>query len=72
MVMHLLLSPACYASMLCVIQNKVFVYRGKEYERLSDFAAGLQNQFPNALVSYPAHMLVKLLSSLACSLDGNA
>ena len=31
-------------------QNKVFVYRGQEYERLSDFNARLQNQFPNGKV----------------------
>ncbi|XP_064601988.1 dedicator of cytokinesis protein 1-like isoform X2 [Liolophura sinensis] len=30
------------------LQNKVFIYRGKEYERLSDFNARLQNLFPNA------------------------
>ncbi|XP_013378716.1 LOW QUALITY PROTEIN: dedicator of cytokinesis protein 1-like [Lingula anatina] len=30
------------------LQNKVFIYRGKEYERLSDFTTRLQNQFPNA------------------------
>jgi len=30
------------------LQNRVFIYRGKEYERLSDFTARLQNQFPNA------------------------
>ena len=35
---------------LSVLQNRVFVYRGKEYERLSDFNARLQNQFPNAKV----------------------
>jgi dedicator of cytokinesis protein 1 len=30
------------------LQNRVFIYRGKEYERHSDFVARLQNQFPNA------------------------
>ncbi|XP_064631450.1 dedicator of cytokinesis protein 1-like isoform X3 [Lineus longissimus] len=30
------------------LQNKMFVYRGKEYERLSDFTARLQNQFTDA------------------------
>ncbi len=30
------------------LQNKVFVYRGKEYERLSEFCGRLLNQFPNA------------------------
>ncbi|EEC03304.1 dock-1, putative, partial [Ixodes scapularis] len=32
------------------LQNKVFVYRGKEYERLSDFSTRLLNQFPNAML----------------------
>ena len=26
----------------------MFIYRGKDYERLADFVAGLQQQFPNA------------------------
>ena len=30
------------------IQNKSFVYRGKEYDRLSDFSNRILNQFPNA------------------------
>ncbi|CAL1526733.1 unnamed protein product [Lymnaea stagnalis] len=30
------------------LQNKVFIYRGKEYERLADFNARMQNLFPNA------------------------
>ncbi|XP_059488659.1 dedicator of cytokinesis protein 1 [Neocloeon triangulifer] len=30
------------------LQNKVYVYRGKEYERLSDFSSRTQLQFPNA------------------------
>ncbi|XP_074643938.1 dedicator of cytokinesis protein 1-like [Tubulanus polymorphus] len=30
------------------LENKVYVFRGKEYERLSDFAVRLQNQFPNS------------------------
>ncbi|XP_046628912.1 dedicator of cytokinesis protein 1 isoform X2 [Neodiprion virginianus] len=30
------------------LQNKVFVYRGKEYERLSDFCSRILNQLPNA------------------------
>ncbi|XP_047365946.1 dedicator of cytokinesis protein 1 isoform X2 [Vespa velutina] len=30
------------------LQNKVFVYRGKEYERLSDFSSRTLNQLPNA------------------------
>ncbi|KAG7190735.1 hypothetical protein KM043_006809 [Ampulex compressa] len=29
------------------LQNKVFVYRGKEYERLSDFCSRTLNQLPN-------------------------
>ncbi|GLG95600.1 uncharacterized protein GBIM_02534 [Gryllus bimaculatus] len=30
------------------LQNKVFIYRGKEYERLSDFSNRTLNQLPNA------------------------
>ncbi|XP_021375284.1 dedicator of cytokinesis protein 1-like isoform X4 [Mizuhopecten yessoensis] len=30
------------------VQNKVFIYRGKEYERLSDFNARMLSMFPNA------------------------
>ncbi|KAJ8317295.1 hypothetical protein KUTeg_005199 [Tegillarca granosa] len=30
------------------LQNIVFIYRGKEYERLSDFNARMQTLFPNA------------------------
>ncbi|XP_071089559.1 dedicator of cytokinesis protein 1-like isoform X4 [Haliotis cracherodii] len=30
------------------LQNKMFIYRGKEYERLADFNARMQNLFPNA------------------------
>ncbi|XP_059352590.1 dedicator of cytokinesis protein 1-like isoform X2 [Daphnia carinata] len=30
------------------LQNKIFVFRGKEYERLSDFANRIMLQFPNA------------------------
>ncbi|XP_054707947.1 dedicator of cytokinesis protein 1-like [Uloborus diversus] len=30
------------------VQNKVFVYRGKEYELLSDFSSRLLNQYPTA------------------------
>ena len=26
----------------------MFIYRGKDYERLTDFVARLQQQFPNA------------------------
>ncbi|XP_067134875.1 dedicator of cytokinesis protein 1-like [Centruroides vittatus] len=32
------------------LQNKVFIYRGKEYERLTDFNSRLLNQFPTAIV----------------------
>lgn len=31
-----------------LLQNKVFVYRGKEYERLADFSMRTLNEFPNA------------------------
>lgn len=34
--------------MCIVIQNKMFIYRGKEYERWEDFVARLLTQFPNA------------------------
>uniref|UniRef100_A0A8D0BC85 Dedicator of cytokinesis 2 n=1 Tax=Salvator merianae TaxID=96440 RepID=A0A8D0BC85_SALMN len=30
------------------LRNKVFIYRGKEYERREDFQAQLMNHFPNA------------------------
>ncbi|BFY99041.1 hypothetical protein BsWGS_02080 [Bradybaena similaris] len=30
------------------LQNKVFIYRGKEYERLADFNARMQTLFPHA------------------------
>lgn len=30
------------------LQNKVFIYRGKEYERREDFQAQLMSQFPSA------------------------
>ena len=30
------------------LQNKVFIYRGKEYERREDFQMQLMSQFPNA------------------------
>lgn len=30
------------------LRNKVFIYRGKEYERLSDFCSRTLNQLPNA------------------------
>ena len=34
-----------------ISQNMVYIYRGKEFERLTDFTARLVNQFPNAVVS---------------------
>lgn len=30
------------------LQNKVYIYRGKEYERLADFNARILNEFPRA------------------------
>ncbi|XP_018575461.1 dedicator of cytokinesis protein 2 isoform X2 [Anoplophora glabripennis] len=30
------------------LQNKIFIYRGKEYERLADFNARILNEFPKA------------------------
>lgn len=30
------------------LQNKVFVYRGKEFERLADFNSRILNEFPKA------------------------
>ncbi|KAK6633076.1 hypothetical protein RUM43_012819 [Polyplax serrata] len=30
------------------LQNKVFIYRGKEYERLTDFSTRMMNHLPNA------------------------
>ena len=32
------------------LQNKEFVYRGNEYDKLSDFSGRLQNLYPNASV----------------------
>lgn len=44
--------PPCWAprSLRSVLslQNKVFIYRGKEYERREDFQMQLMSQFPNA------------------------
>ncbi|XP_053976094.1 dedicator of cytokinesis protein 1 isoform X2 [Hylaeus volcanicus] len=34
------------------LQNKVFIYRGKEYEHLSDFCSRTLNQLPNAEQMY--------------------
>ena len=36
---------------IVTLQNKVLIYRGKEYERLQDFNARMQMLFPNAEVS---------------------
>jgi len=44
--------------MYFVLQNRVFIYRGKEYERLADFTARLQNQFPNAHVIHSLSFIV--------------
>lgn len=33
----------------CLPQNKMFIYRGKEYEWLEDFSLKLLSQFPNAV-----------------------
>lgn len=30
------------------LQNKIFIYRGKEYERLADFNTRILNEFPKA------------------------
>lgn len=42
--------PGPEVSDRCVpsLQNKVFIYRGKEYERREDFQMQLLSQFPNA------------------------
>lgn len=39
----------CVAHWNCVPQNKMFIYRGKEYEWLEDFSLKLLSQFPNAV-----------------------
>lgn len=48
--LYLLLQAWTLRSLLGVIslQNKVFIYRGKEYERREDFQMQLMSQFPNA------------------------
>lgn len=33
----------------CLPQNKMFIFRGKEYEWLEDFSLKLLSQFPNAV-----------------------
>ncbi len=38
----------CLTVVFIVLQNKMFIYRGKEYERREDFEARLLTQFPNA------------------------
>ena len=40
---------------IVTLQNKVLIYRGKEYERLQDFNARMQMLFPNAEVSTKNH-----------------
>lgn len=35
-------------SFFCCPQNKIFIYRGKEYERREDFNLKLLTQFPSA------------------------
>lgn len=30
------------------LQNKVFIYRGKDYERISEFSSRILNEFPHA------------------------
>lgn len=45
------LAPLCGTGMSChlpTLQNKVFIYRGKEYERREDFEMQLLSPFPNA------------------------
>lgn len=34
--------------LFCYPQNKIFIYRGKEYERREDFNLKLLTQFPSA------------------------
>lgn len=38
-----------FTSCLVSLQNKMFIYRGKEYEWLEDFSLKLLSQFPNAV-----------------------
>ncbi|KAJ0060442.1 hypothetical protein NL108_011535 [Boleophthalmus pectinirostris] len=39
---------SCHVRSLRLLPNKMFIYRGKEYERREDFEARLLTQFPNA------------------------
>ncbi len=39
----------CVAQWNVPLQNKIFIYRGKEYEWLEDFSLKLLSQFPNAV-----------------------
>ena len=47
-----LLTRAC----VC-FQNKVFVYRGKEYEKIGEFVVRIQSQYPSAQVGNYSHAL---------------
>ena len=38
------------ASSVSHVQNKVFIFRGQEYEKLADFNTRLSSQFPSAKV----------------------
>lgn len=42
-------SSRVFTSRLVSLQNKMFIYRGKEYEWLEDFSLKLLSQFPNAV-----------------------
>ncbi|KAL3864490.1 hypothetical protein ACJMK2_006169 [Sinanodonta woodiana] len=55
------------------LQNKVFIYRGKEYERLQDFNARMQSLFPNAeLMKTLAHPSKEIQDSQKQYLQINA
>lgn len=41
-------AQSCVTVFFIILQNKMFIYRGKEYERREDFEARLLTQFPNA------------------------
>lgn len=47
----------------CVSQNKVFVYRGLEYERIETFTHRLQTEFPSAQIltknNPPSHAILQ-------------
>ena len=36
--------------LLSRLQNKEYIYRGQQFERLSDFQARIQNQYPAAKI----------------------